>query len=113
MSTGLKAALRGAGLGDKVKIGGESASTANVSALKSKDEDAWTGFAAEIHGMYRIDALARIFNGDPFDPAIYNELPTQLLSQDNVAQAPLDAEGYYVGVPDYAAKFSTLWKVTG
>jgi ABC-type sugar transport system substrate-binding protein len=113
MSTGLRAALRGAGLADKVKIGGESASTANVAALKSGDEDVWTGFAAEIHGMYRIDALARIFNKDPFDPAVYNELPTQIMTKDNVGSAPLDAEGYYVGIPDYVQKFSSLWKVSG
>lgn len=113
MSTGLKAALRGAGFGDKVNIAGESASTANVAALKSGDEDAWTGFAAEIHGMYRIDALARIFNGDTLDPSVYSTLPTQLLTPETVGSAALDDEGYYVGLKDYVDRFSTLWKVNG
>lgn len=112
MTTGLKAALRGASL-TNVKIGGESASTGNVTALKNKDEDVWSGFAAEIHGMYRIDALARIFNGDPIDLEAYSKLPTQLLTQDNIGTAPLDDEGYYKGLTDYIAPFSTLWKVTG
>jgi ribose transport system substrate-binding protein len=68
MATGLKAALRGAGFGNKVKIGGESASTANITALKKKDEDVWTGFAAKIHGWRRIDAAARVFNGKASTP---------------------------------------------
>lgn len=110
MATGLDAALKGAGFADKVKVGGESASTANVTALKSGSEDAWTGFAAEIHGMYRIDALARIFNGEKLVEE-YNELPTQLLTPDNIGEAPLDDEGYYVGVPDYEAHFSKLWQL--
>lgn len=110
MATGLDAALKGAGFADQVKVGGESASTANVAALKSGAEDAWTGFAAEIHGMYRIDALARIFAGEEF-PTEYNELPTQLLTQDNIADAPVDDEGYFVGVPDYEEHFRELWKL--
>jgi ABC-type sugar transport system substrate-binding protein len=112
MATGLDAALKGAGFADKVKIGGESASTANVTALKNGTEDAWTGFAAEIHGMYRIDALARIFNGEELVTE-YSELPTQLLTPENVNDAPLDDEGYYVGVPDYEDYFARLWKVNG
>ena len=111
MTTGLDAALRGAGLSDQVNIGGESASTANVAALQKGTEDAWTGFAAEIHGMYRIDALARIFNGeDPTTITGYSDLPTQLLTPDNIGDAPLDSEGYYVGISDYKDQFEKLWK---
>jgi ribose transport system substrate-binding protein len=110
MTTGLDAALRAASLTEQVSIGGESASTANVAALQEGTEDAWTGFAAEIHGMYRIDALARIFAGD--DPATidYSQLPTQLLTPDNIGDAPLDKEGYYLGVPDYTDHFEKIWK---
>ncbi len=111
MTTGLDAALRAAGLGEQVSIGGESASTANVEALKAGAEDAWTGFAAEIHGMYRIDALAKIFAGeDPTGYEAYSELPTQLLTPVNVEDAPLDDVGYYVGVPDYLEHFEGIWK---
>jgi ribose transport system substrate-binding protein len=109
MTTGLKAALRGASLADKVKIGGESASTANITALKNKDEDVWTGFAAKIHGWRRIDAAARVFNGESLDPNNNALLPTQLLTQDNVGTAPLDTDGYYLGVPDYKDQFLKLW----
>jgi len=111
MTTGLDAALSAAGLTDQVSIGGESASTGNVEALTNGTEDAWTGFAAEIHGMYRIDALARIFAGeDPTGMTEYSELPTQLLTPDNIGDAPLDDEGYFVGVPDYKDHFEEVWR---
>ncbi len=111
MSTGLSAALKGAGFGGKVKIGGESASTANITALKKGEENVWTGFAAAIHGWRRIDALARIFNGDDLAPNNDSSLPTQLLTQDNVNDAPLDSDGYYIGVADYEAQYKKLWLV--
>jgi ABC-type sugar transport system substrate-binding protein len=110
MTTGLDAALRAASL-TGINIGGESASVANVQGLRDGSEAAWTGFAAEIHGMYRIDALARIFAGeDPTGIQEYSTLPTQLMTPDNVADAPLDDQGYYVGVPDYVNRFEEQWK---
>jgi len=110
MTTGLDAALRAAGLNEQVSIGGESASTANVAALQEGTEDAWTGFAAEIHGMYRIDALARLFSGEDPTQVDYSQLPTQLLTPDNIGDAPLDDEGYYVGIEDYTTHFEDIWK---
>jgi ribose transport system substrate-binding protein len=110
MTTGLDAALRAASLSDQVSIGGESASTANVSALQGGTEDAWTGFAAEIHGMYRVDALARLFGGEDPTKIDYSQLPTQLLTPDNIGDAPLDDEGYYLGVKDYTSHFEGVWK---
>lgn len=111
MSTGLKAALRGAGQ-TKVHIGGESASTANITALKNKNEDVWTGFAAKIHGWRRIDMAARVFNGESLDPNNNAMLPTQLITQDNVGSAPIDTDGYYLGVKDYEAQYKKLWLLT-
>jgi hypothetical protein len=113
MATGLKAALRGASAGSKVKIGGESASIANITALKKKDEDVWTGFAAKIHGWRRIDAASRVFNGESLDPNNNSLLPTQLLTQDNVNSAPIDTDGYYLGVPDYKDQYLKLWQMSG
>jgi ribose transport system substrate-binding protein len=111
MATGLNAALRGAGLSNKVKVGGESAGTPNIAALKSKQQDVYTGFAALIHGWRRADAAARIFNGDSLDPNNNSKLPTQLLTQDNIAAAPLDSDGYYVGVKDFREQYEKLWKI--
>ncbi|MBC7632679.1 substrate-binding domain-containing protein [Aeromicrobium sp.] len=110
MSTGLNAALKGAGFADKVKVGGETASTANVSALKAGTESAWTGFPAEIHGMYRVDALARILNGEPLVKG-YTSLPTQMLTAKNIGTAPVDSGGYYIGIPGYREYFAKLWKL--
>ena len=110
MTTGLNAALKGAGFADKVKVGGETAGTANVSALKAGTESAWTGFPAEIHGMYRVDALARILNGEPLVKT-YNSLPTQMLTSKNIGTAPVDSGGYYVGIPADREHFAALWKI--
>ena len=113
MTTGLYAALRNAGLSTKVQVGGESASTANIQALKAKQNAVWTGFAAVIHGFYRADALARIFNGESLAPDNTSQLPTQLLTQQNVSTAPLDSSGYYAAYPNYASYFANLWKLNG
>ena len=113
MATGLDAALRGAGLAGKIKIGGESASTPNIESLRKKDHTVYTGFAALPHGWRRADALARIFNGDPLDPNNASTLPTQLLTQDNIGTAPLDQDGYYVGVTDFREQYKKLWKLAG
>jgi len=113
MTTGLNAALRNAGLSSKVQVGGESASTANIQELKNKQDAVWTGFAAVIHGFYRADALARIFNGQSLAPDNTSQLPTQLLTQQNINSAPLDSSGYYEAYTNYASYFANLWKING
>jgi ribose transport system substrate-binding protein len=113
MATGLDAALRAAGLDQQVRVGGESAGLANIEALRDGTQHVYTGFAALIHGWQRADALARIFNGDPLDPNYESTLPTQLITQDNVDDAPLDDEGYYVGVEDFRDQFGELWLLNG
>jgi ribose transport system substrate-binding protein len=113
MATGLDAALRGAQLTEQVRIAGESASTANIEALREGTQHVFTGFAGLIHGYHRADALARIFNGDPLDPNNESFLPTQLLTPDNVGDAPLDDTGYYLGVPEYQEQFRELWLLDG
>jgi ribose transport system substrate-binding protein len=108
---GLNSALRAAGLSNKVQIGGESAGTQNITALKKGDEQVWTGFAAAILGWRRIDAALRYYNGESLAPATNTLLPTQLITKDNVNSAPLDPQGYYLGVPDYQAQFKKIWNI--
>lgn len=110
MATGLSAALKDAGFTDKVKVGGESASSANVAALKAGTESGWTGFAGQIDGMYRVDAMARIFNGEPLTNE-YENLPTQMLTPANIGTAPLEKDGYYAAVPAFQEYFHKLWKL--
>jgi hypothetical protein len=40
----------------------------------------------------------------PADPVVY---------EGHVGQAPLDADGYYVGVKDYENQYQQLWQVAG
>ncbi len=108
---GLKAALSAAGLSSRVQIGGESAGTQNITALKNGSEAMWSGFAAAILGWRRVDAAARYYNGESLAPATNTLLPSQLLTKENVSSAPLDPQGYYLGVADYESQFKKLWKV--
>ncbi len=111
LTVGVPDALRAAGLQGKVKIGGETPTTANIEALRAGTEEVWTGFAATILGWRDADLLARYFNGDDLEPANRTLLPTQLITRDTVNAAALDATGYYVGFPGYVDAFKRLWKV--
>jgi ribose transport system substrate-binding protein len=112
MATGLGAALRGAGLAGKVRIGGLSAGTPNLQGLRTKEQTVFTGFADLVHGWRRADAAARIFNGDSLAPNNNSKLPTQLLTQDNIGSAVLDQNGDYIGVKDFREQYKKLWKLT-
>ncbi len=111
LTIGVPDALRAAGLQGKVKIGGETPTTANIEALRAGTEEVWTGFAATILGWRDADLLARYFNGDDLDRANRTLLPTQLITRDTVDAAALDSTGYYVGFPGYVDAFRQLWKV--
>jgi hypothetical protein len=70
-----------------------SLAIAGSDPLRAKTQHVLTGFAALIHGWHRADALARIFTGDPLDPNYESTLPTQLITQDDVDEAPLRRRG--------------------
>jgi ribose transport system substrate-binding protein len=113
MTIGVQAALKGAGLSDKVKIAGETPTVANIKAVKDGTELAWTGFAAPVLGWRTVDAAARHVNGDPIDVASTAELPTQVITKENVDKIATDSSGYYVGLSDYGDKFADLWLLNG
>jgi hypothetical protein len=54
-----------------------------------------------------------VFNGESLDPNNNSLLPTQLITQDNVSSAPIDTDGYYLGVPDYKDQYLKLWMMSG
>lgn len=112
LTIGLHAALNAAGLSDKVKIAGETATAANLQAVKDGTELAWTGFAASVLGWRTIDAFARFANGDDIASASSTPLPTQVVTKDNVDSILTDQGGYYIGVGDYADQFKKLWLVS-
>src|SRR4051812_21578042 len=109
LTIGLHAALTAAGLSDKVKIAGETATAANLQAVKDGSELAWTGFAAPVLGWRTVDAMARFVNGDDLAPASAAPLPTQVVTKENVGSILTDSAGYYIGVTDYADQFKKLW----
>jgi ribose transport system substrate-binding protein len=112
LTIGLHAALTAAGLADKVKIAGETATAANIQGVKDGSELAWTGFAAPVLGWRTADAAARIANGDDLAEASNTPLPTQVITKDNVGSILTDTAGYYIGVADYADQFKKLWLVS-
>ena len=111
LTIGLHAALNAAGLSDKVKVAGETATAANLQAVKDGTELAWTGFAAPVVGWRTIDAFARFANGDDLASASSTPLPTQVVTKANVDGILTDKGGFYVGVGDYADQFKKLWLV--
>jgi ribose transport system substrate-binding protein len=110
LALGVSSALRSANL-NRVKLGGESPSAANISALKTGAETVWTGFPIAILGWRILDMAARDSVGDPLTEAEAAPLPGQLLDKTNIATTKLDAHGQYIGIPDYEEQFKKLWKV--
>jgi ABC-type sugar transport system substrate-binding protein len=107
---GLKPALDAAGLTARVKVAGEGPKPSNLQALRTGTEAAWVGFPNGIVGSFRADAMARLLTGE--DPTTINYVtPTQLLTPDNIENAPLDSRGEWVGVPGFEDLFQQLWKV--
>lgn len=109
LTTGVDAALAAAGL-TGLHIGGLTADTPNLQALKAKKEDVWTAYSLPIVAYRQVDSFARKFLGDPILKA---NIPTQLITQQNVNSLVTDSAGNYVGVKDYRQQFAKLWHVGG
>jgi ribose transport system substrate-binding protein len=108
LATGVNAALASAGL-HGLHIGGLTADTPNIAALKSKTQDVWTAYSLPIVAYRQVDSFARKFEGMP---TLTAALPTQLLTQDNVNSMVADSAQNYVGVANYRSQFLTLWHVS-
>ena len=98
----------GAVPGQRPLIGGLTAGKTAIQALKDKTENAWTGYSHPIVGFSVIDSFARYFTKVPFATA---DLPTQILTQKNIASAVLTPQGDYLGVKDYVSQFKEIWGV--
>ncbi len=106
-STGVAAALRAAGLADKVEIVTSSSGATNFAAVAAGDE-----LAGQALGFYELmwleaDTLARHFAG--VEPADLNELP--MIRQTLVADNVVETEGLYPLVETYDDQFKALWGV--
>lgn len=110
LTLGVDAALKPAGLSGKLRIAGLGASAKNVASIKAGTEDASTAYPFRAIGFRAIDVFARKFNGDDLGSAQKVPVPTQLITPENVDALPVNDSGFYIGVPDYAEQFKTLWK---
>ena len=108
LATGVNAALSAAGL-HGLHIGGLTADTPNIAALKSGTQDVWTAYSLPIVAYRQVDSFARKFEGMP---TLNAALPTQLMTPQNVNSLVEDSQGNYVGVANYRSQFMTLWHVS-
>jgi ribose transport system substrate-binding protein len=105
LEIGVDAALKAAGL-TGLHIGGLTADTPNIAGLKAGTEDVWTAYSLPIVAYRQVDSFARKFEGMP---TLNANLPTQLITPQNVNSLVTDSAGNYVGVSDYRTEFKKLW----
>jgi ribose transport system substrate-binding protein len=105
LEIGVDAALKAAGLTGQ-HIGGLTADTPNIAGLKAGTENVWTAYSLPIVAYRQVDSMARKFEGMP---PLSQNLPTQLITPQNVGSLVTDSAGNYVGVTDYRADFKKLW----
>jgi ABC-type sugar transport system substrate-binding protein len=105
LEIGVDAAVKAAGL-TGLHIGGLTADTPNIAGLKSGVETVWTAYSLPIVAYRQVDSMARKFEG--MTPLSAN-LPTQLITPQNVNSLVVDSAGNYVGVTDYRTQFKKLW----
>jgi hypothetical protein len=96
----------GATPGQKPLLGGLNADMAAIQGLKDKNTNAWTGYSLPIVGYSVVDELARYWAQVPLSKV---DLPSQILTQQNIGTAVLDSQGTYVGIKDYQAQFKKVW----
>jgi ribose transport system substrate-binding protein len=105
LEIGVDAALKAAGL-TGLHIGGLTADTPNIAGLKAGTENVWTAYSLPIVAYRQVDSMARKFEN--MTPLSAN-LPTQLITPQNVSSLVEDSAGNYVGVTDYRTEFKKLW----
>src|ERR1700730_16468194 len=105
LEIGVDAALKAASLSG-LHIGGLTADTPNIAGLKAGTENVWTAYSLPILAYRQVDSMGRKFEG--MKPLSAN-LPTQLITPQNVGSLVTDSAGNYVGVTDYRTEFKKLW----
>jgi ribose transport system substrate-binding protein len=104
LGAGLPAALRAAGLADKVKIVGQSGDTQTFQDLQAKNINSVTAYDYYEIDYLMLDALARHFAGAPEQ---HTSLPLWIVTPDNM---PAEAtKGLFPVVPSYRTEFKKLW----
>jgi ribose transport system substrate-binding protein len=105
VGVGLPAALKAAGLADKVKVVGEAPTATNISYVEAGTQGATVSQGYyEIWAMF-VDAAARQVTGQSLEASQSWKPPWFLVTKDNVAQG----DGYKPLVPGLDAKLGELW----
>jgi len=104
LGAGLPAALKAAGLADKVKLVGQSGDTQTFQDLQANNINSVVPFDYYSVDYLMLDALARHFAGVPVEPA---QPPMWIVTADNM---PAEAtEGLFPVVESYRDEFTKLW----
>ena len=105
--TGLVPALAAAGLGNRVKISGESGSTSDLANVKAGKESAFTGPALGYMAWLMIDIVLRHMEGMSYQQNGDGGLPTQLLTKD----VNFEISENYNQPADWQTQMEKLWHV--
>jgi ABC-type sugar transport system substrate-binding protein len=104
LGAGLPAALKAAGLADKVKLVGQSGDTLTFQDMAAGNIESVVPFDYYAVDYLMLDALARHFAGVPVEPA---QPPMWIVTPDNM---PTEAtEGLFPVVETYRDEFNELW----
>jgi ABC-type sugar transport system substrate-binding protein len=106
LGAGLPAALRAAGLADKVKIIGQSADTQTYQDLEAGNIKAVVPYDYYTVDYLMLDALARHFAGVPVED---QSPPLWIVTPDNMPQGA--TEGLFPVVEDYQDQFKKAWGI--
>jgi ABC-type sugar transport system substrate-binding protein len=106
LGTGLPAALKAAGLSDKVKIVGQGGGTQNFTDMKSGAIEALVPADLYSYDYLMLDALARHWAGVPLNDA---GPPYWLVKKDTV---PTDTSKPFPVITDYQQQYEKLWGVS-
>jgi ABC-type sugar transport system substrate-binding protein len=104
LGSGLPAALRAAGLADKVKLVGQSGDSQTFQDLQAKSLNSIVPYDYYTIDYMMLDALARHFAGAPAQNALP---PLWIVTPENM---PAEAtKGMFPVVPSYRDEFKKLW----
>src|SRR3954463_4792272 len=103
-ANGIDAALASAGLSNKVKVIGQAADEAAISALKTGKQLAWTGYDPVYSTYVMADAMFRDSLGMPIDQEQAGLQTTQILTKDNVGDITAWSQP-----KDALSQFKALW----
>jgi ABC-type sugar transport system substrate-binding protein len=104
LGAGLPAALRAAGLGDKVKIVGQSGDSQTFQDLQAKNLNSVVPYDYYTVDYLMLDALARHFAGAPVQNALP---PLWIVTPENMPEEA--TKGLFPVVPSYRDEFKKLW----